>query len=127
MTIFPPFSGDLVDKNLVRALKKDDKRKAEGKEVEKKDKKKKAARPPMGQRPQGMYNPYGWQGGYPVGPQQHYPMYQPQGGHYPMATGMAYGPRTETRICSNCNKQGHLMRNCPLRQPPAAAMGVAPK
>jgi hypothetical protein len=117
-----------VDKNLVRALKKDDKRKAEGKEGEKKEKKKKASsRPAMGQRPQGMYNPYGWQGSYPVGPQQHYPMYQPQGGHYPMAGGMAYGPRTETRICSNCNKQGHLMRNCPLRPPPSAAMGAAPK
>jgi hypothetical protein len=121
-------SGDLVDKNLVRALKKEDKRKNEGKETEKKDKKKKGSslRTASGLRaPQPAYGPYAWQGQYPMGPQAHYPVYQQQMPQY--GAGMAYQPRAETRICSNCNKQGHLMRNCPLRPPPPAALGAAPK
>jgi hypothetical protein len=112
-------AGDLADKVLFRALKKEEKRKTDAKESEKKEKKKKTSKGGPKQTPSygyGWNNPgMGFQPGY--NPQAYNPY--PQMGAYPR------GP--ETRICTNCRQQGHLMRNCPHRQPPSAAVGVAPK
>lgn len=118
-------SGNLVDKTLVKALKKEEKRKGESKEPKEEKKKKKSSKSFRPPGPPGYG--YGWQNPgmgfqYPplAGPQayQQYPSY-PQAMGYPRAP--------ETRICTNCRQQGHLMRNCPHRPPPSSAIGAAPK
>ncbi len=98
-------------------MKKDEKRKTESKETEKKEKKKKT--PKTGYKP--PFQGYGWNNpgmGLQPGYQQPYP--------YAFQQGQGY-PRPEMRACTNCGQQGHLMRNCPRRPPPSAAVGIAPK
>jgi hypothetical protein len=105
----------MADKNLVKVLKHDEKRKAEAKDEKEKEKRKKpntGVRPPMPFRPQQPYPMYGWP--TPQG-------YQPQ---MPMT---GYAPRPETRTCLNCKQVGHLARFCPQRPGPSAALGAPPK
>jgi hypothetical protein len=116
------FAGELADKVLARAVKKDDKRKAE----KSKDKDKPKGKKPAYRIPRyPPYNPYGGYGGYggygqPQWPQQYPPMGQ-QGG------GFGYGARPDPKACSFCKQPGHYFRNCPSRPAPSAALGAAPK
>ncbi len=105
---------------LFRALKKEEKRKTDAKESEKKEKKKKSPKTSHKQPP---FYGYGWNNpgmGFQPG-------YANQQGYNPYMQMGAYPRGPETRTCTNCRQQGHLMRNCPHRPPPSAAVGVAPK
>ncbi len=114
------FLGELADKILARAVKKDDKRKAE----KAKDKEKpKAKRPAFRGGRYPMYPQYGPYGGYGQ---------QPWGSQYPQAgpsqvPAANYGARPDPKACSFCKQSGHYFRNCPLRPAPSAALGAAPK
>ncbi len=124
-------SGDLADKNLAKALKKDEKRKREAKDDKDKGKKKPAYRGPNRFQAGGFSQPMGWANPYQFGyGQQMPPMMQPGMQHQAMPMQNNYMPRVETRTCLNCRQAGHIARNCPQRpQFPAAsaAAGSAPK
>ncbi len=116
--------GDLADKNLAKAMKRDDKRKREEKAEKPVAKKKKPGF-------RGDYRPQFQYGGAPnyaqtwqsflSAPPPPPPPLPPTG--YPTS----YGPRPETRSCINCNQKGHIIRNCPYKAAPSAALGAAPK
>lgn len=113
--------GDMANKNLARAIKKNEKKKQE----KAKEKEKEKAKPKAGYRGYRYqpypppYNPYGYQGAYPYNHQAPPPPPPP-------AAGAGYGAR-QARICSYCKGAGHYFRECPMRPAPAAAMGAPPK
>lgn len=124
--------GDLADKNLAKALKKEDKRKREAK-----DEKEKTRKKPQfsrgGYRPQ-PYNAFPPMMGWPQFPFGNFPQVatpgQSVGPAFQNAPAPFYGPRPETRTCLNCRQVGHLAKNCPMKPAfpaPSAAAGAPPK
>jgi hypothetical protein len=106
--------GDLANKNLARAIKKDDKKKLEKtkeKEKEKAKPKKSAFRGNYRYNP--YYNPYAY--GQPPPPPP------------PAAAAATYGGRGVPKICSYCKAAGHYFRECPMRPAAPAALGAPPK
>lgn len=103
----------------LQVLKRKEKRKQDAKD-EPKAKAKKGGKP-FRPRPQHQGQP--WMQPQMVQP----PMMQPwqMMNPYPSFGGQGY-PRQETRQCLNCRQYGHIARNCPSRNIPAA-LGAAPK
>lgn len=117
--------GDLADKNLAKALKKDEKRKQEAKEEREKGKKKPAFRgAARAQNFAGFQQGMGWNNPFQFGFGPMMGMMPPQAPQAPFV------PRVETRTCLNCRQPGHIAKYCPQKPhfpAPSAAAGAPPK
>lgn len=129
-----------TDKDLVKALKKKEKRKKDGKDEPKAKSKKtyssKSSYKPRGQQNWGMNSMFNAMA-MAMGQLPAMPSYG--GGNYQRSKYLQYFSRgkfmnlkdelftDETRQCMICRQVGHLARNCPQRGPVPAALGAPPK